>query len=90
MQHVGTGRAGDIGPVVDREKGAVASGGVGEYLQRGQLVARFQRAESLLADRTLVPQLNDVDTAGQRGVGELGQVTAFTSGIGAQIERGFN
>ena len=86
MQHVGAGGAGDIGAVVDREKGAMAPGGVGEDLERRQLVARFERAESLLTDRTLVTQLDDVDAAGQRGIGELGQITAFTPGIGAQIQ----
>ena len=88
MQHVGARRAGNIGAVVDREKRAMAPGGVGEHLERGQFGARFERAQPLLTDRTLVPQLDDVDSAGQRGVGELGKVTAFTPGIGAQIQLG--
>ena len=86
VQHVGAGRAGDVGAVVDREQGAVPAGRVGEDLAGRQLVARLQRAEPLLAGRTLVAQLDDVDAAGQGGVGELGQVTALAAGVGAQVQ----
>ena len=88
MQHVGAGRAGDVGAVVDREQGAVPAGRVGEDLARGQLVARLERAEPLLTGRPLVAQLDDVDPTGQGGIGELGQVAAFTPRVGAQIQPG--
>ena len=48
MQHVGAGRAGDVGPVVDREQRVVAARRVGQHLERGQLVAGLQRSELLL------------------------------------------
>ena len=86
VQHVGAGRAGDVGAVVDREQGAVPAGRVGEDLARRQLVARLERPEPLLTGRTLVAQLDDVHPAGQRGVGELGQVAALTPGVGTQIQ----
>ena len=60
---------------------------VGQHLQRGELVARLQRPELLLARRPLVPQLDDVDPAGQRGVGEFGQIAALAAGVGAQVQR---
>jgi hypothetical protein len=40
----------------------------------------------LLPARALVPQLDDVDSAGQRRVGEVGKVTALAAGIGADIQ----
>ena len=86
MQHVGAGRAGDVGPIVDREQGAVPAGRVRKDLARGQLVARLERSEPLLTDRTLVAQLDDVHSAGQRGIGELGQVAALTARVGTQIQ----
>jgi hypothetical protein len=49
VQHVGAGRAGDVGAVVDGEQRAMPAGGVGEDLARGQLAAGLQRAEPLLA-----------------------------------------
>ena len=87
VQHVGAGGPGDVGPVVDRQQRAVAARGVGEHLERSELVARLQRSELLLARRALVAQLDDVDPAGQRRVGEFGQVAAFPPGVGAQVQR---
>lgn len=86
VQHVGAGRAGDVGAVVDGEQGAVPAGRVGQDLAGGQLVARLQRAEPLLPGRPLVAQLDDVHAAGQGGVGELGQIAALPAGVGAQVE----
>jgi len=65
----------------------VAARRVGEHLQCFQLVAGLQWPEPLLSRRALVAQLDDVDPAGQRGVGEFRQVTALTAGIRAQIQR---
>jgi len=59
---------------------------IGEHLQGLQLLARLERTELLLSCRSLVAQLNDVDAAGQRRVGEFGQVTALTSSVGAEIQ----
>lgn len=64
--------------------------GVGQDLARRQFAAGFERTEPLLARRTLVAQLDDVDATGQGGVGELGQVTAFPAGVGAQVEPGIS
>ena len=88
VQHVGAGRAGDVGAVVDREQGAVPAGRVREDLARRQLVARLERAEPLLTGRSLVAQLDDVDPAGQGGVGELGQIAALATRVGTQIQPG--
>ena len=86
VQHVGARRPGDVGAVVDREQGAVPAGRVGEDLACGQLVACLERAEPLLTGRTLVAQLDDVHSACQRGIGELRQVAALASRVGAQIQ----
>ena len=86
VQHIRAGRAGDIGTVVDREQGTVPTGRLGEYLARGQLVARLEGAEPLLTDRPLVAQLDDVDSAGQGRVGELGQVATLAARVGTQIQ----
>jgi hypothetical protein len=40
----------------------------------------------VLSGRALVAQLNDVHPAGQRGVGEFGQVAMVATRIGAQIK----
>ncbi len=87
MQHVGACRPRDVGAVVDREQRAVAARGVGEHLERGEFVAGLERAELLLPCRTLVPQLDDVDPARERRVGELRQVAALAAGVGAQVQR---
>jgi len=50
--------------------------------------ARLERAESLLTGRSLVAQLDDVDAAGQRRIGEFRQVTALPAGVGAQVQPG--
>lgn len=86
VQHVGAGGAGDIRAVVDGHQRIVAAGGVGEDLQRGQLVTCLQRTQLLLTGRGLVAQLNDIHPAGQGGVGELGQITALAARVGAQIQ----
>ena len=86
VQHVGSGGAGDVGTVVDREQGAVPAGRVGQDLAGRQLVAGLERAEPLLTGRTLVAQLDDVHPAGQCGLGELGQVAALAPRVGAQIQ----
>ncbi len=86
MQHIGAGRPGNIGPVVDREQGVVPAGRVGEDLACCQLVARLQGTEPLLTDRPLVAQLDDVHSTGQSGVGELGQVAALTARVGTHIQ----
>ena len=83
VQHVGAGGERDVGAVVDGEQRAVPGAGVGEHLERGELVARLERAVG-----ALVAQLDDVDPAGQRGVGELGEVAAVAAGVGAQVEAG--
>ncbi len=87
MQHVGAGGQRDVGAVVDRHQRAVAPRRVREHGQQFQFLARLQRPELLLAGRALVPQLDDVDPAGQRRVGELGEVAALAPGVGAQIQR---
>ncbi len=56
VQHVGAGRAGDVGAVVHREQGAVPVGRVGQDLAGGQLVERLQRTEPLLTGRPFVAQ----------------------------------
>lgn len=85
MHYVGAGGPGDVGPVVHREQRAVPSRSVGEDLQRVQFAGGLQWSELPLTGRAFVAQLNDVDAAGERGVGELGQITAFTPGVGAQV-----
>jgi len=86
VECVGTGRADNIGAVVDCEQRSVPAGRVREDLARCQLVARLERAEPLLTDRTFVAQLDDVHAAGQGGVGEPGQVAVLTAGVGTQIQ----
>ena len=88
VQDVGGDRARDVGPVVHREQRAMAAGRVGKDLQCGDFLTGFQRAEALLAGRALVAELDDVHAAGQRGVGELGEVAALPAGVGAQVEPG--
>jgi hypothetical protein len=69
--------SGEVGTVIDRPQRAVASGCVGDDLQRREL---FSCLEMLLA------QLYDVDTRRQHGVEELAQVTLATAPIDAQIK----
>ena len=88
VQDVGARRACDIGPVVHGEQRAVPPGGVGEHLQGRQLAPCLQRAEPLFTGRALVPELDDVDPAGQYRFGELGQIAAFAPRVGAQVEPG--
>ncbi len=86
VQHIGTGRAGDVSAVVDREQGTVPVGRVLEDLARGQLVTRLEWPEALLTDRSFVAQLDDVHSTGQGGVDELGQVAPLTARVGTQIQ----
>ena len=86
VQHIGAGRPRDVGAVVDGHQPAVPARGVGENLQRRQFAARLQWAERPLADRPLVAQLDDVDAAGQHRIGELGEITAFAAGVGAEVQ----
>ena len=88
MQYLGAGGPGDVGTVVDRQQRTVPSGGIGQYLQRGELPGCLQLAEAKLAGRPLVAQLDDVHPAGQGGVGERGKIPALSAGIGAQIQPG--
>ncbi len=88
VQYVGPGRQRDVGAVVDCQQCAVAAGRIGQDLQRLEFVAGLQRAELFLACRPLVAELNQVHPAGQRRVGEFGQVTALPAGVGAQVEGG--
>ncbi len=87
VQHVGARRQRDVGAVVDREQRAVAARGIGENSSASSSCAGLQRPELLLSRRALVPQLDDVDPARQRRVGEFGQVTALTAGVGAEVQR---
>jgi hypothetical protein len=71
VQHVRAGGERDVGAVVHGEQRAVPGAGLGQHLERGQLVARLERAVG-----TLVAELDDVDATGERGVGELREVAA--------------
>ncbi|GBG40467.1 hypothetical protein NJB14197_52640 [Mycobacterium montefiorense] len=64
------------------------TGRVREDFAGGQLVAGLQRAEALFTGRSLVAKLDDVHPTGQRGIGELSQITALAARIGTQIEPG--
>ncbi len=86
VQHVDAGGAGDVGAVVHGYQGAMPACRVGEDLQRRQLVPRFQGTQLLLTRRALVAKLNDVHPAGQRGVGELGQIATIAARVGTQIQ----
>lgn len=79
MEHGSAGEGGDIGAVVDRPQRPVARRGLGEDLQKRQLLASLER---------LVPQLDDVDSAGEGGVDELGEVALTVAGVGAEVELG--
>jgi len=59
---------------------------VGEDLQRRQLVTRLEWPQLVLTGRAFVAQLNDVHPAGQRGVGELGQIATIAARVGARDE----
>ena len=77
MQDVGVGGEGEVGAVVDRQQRPVAPRGPAQHREGGELVARL---EALLA------QLDDVDAAAQRRVGELGEIALRGAGVGAQVE----
>ena len=81
VQHVRARGERDVGAVVDGEQRAVPRAGLRKHLERGQLVARLERAVG-----ALVAELDDVDPAGERGVGELREVPAVAAGVGAEVE----
>jgi hypothetical protein len=79
VQHVGVGGQGEVGAVVDGQQRPVVAGDTAQHGEGGELGARL---EALLA------QLDDVDPAAQRRVGELGEVALHRAGVGAQVEPG--
>ncbi len=79
VQHVGAGGVGDVRPVVDRQESAVPGAGVGEDLEVLQLLGGLH---------ALVPQLHDVDPAGQDRVQELRQVALAPAGVRAEVDPG--
>jgi hypothetical protein len=83
VQDVGTGGERHVGAVVHREQCPVPGARLREHLQRGELLASLQRAVA-----ALVPQLEDVHPARERGVGERGEVAAGSAGVGAEVEAG--
>jgi hypothetical protein len=83
VQHVRARGQRHVRPVVHREQGSVPGTRVRQHLERGQLRAGLERAVG-----ALVPQLDDVHPAGQRGLGELGQVAPGGAGVGAEVEAG--
>ncbi len=80
MQHVGVGGQRDVRPVVHGQQRAVPGAGFGDDLQRGQFLP------GLKGFGRLVAQLHDVHPAGQRGVDELGEVTAVPARVRAQVQ----
>lgn len=79
MEHVGTDRIGDVGPVVHGQELAVPVTGLTED---GEEVDLLTRLKALLA------QLHDVDPAREGGVEEVREVSPVTSPVGAQIQAG--
>lgn len=74
-----TGDPGDVGPVVDGPQRAVPRRDLAQHAEDPELLATFQG---------LVPQLDDVHTAGVGGVDEVGEVALAGAGIGAEVELG--
>ena len=68
-------------------RSVTVSGPYFEDFERGQLITGFQRSEPLLTGRALVAQLDDVDPARQRLVGERRKIAELAAGVGAQIQR---
>jgi hypothetical protein len=62
VQYVGPGGEGDVRPVVDREQLAVPLTGIGEHLERRQLIYSL---------KVFLTQLDDVYSTGQYSVEEL-------------------
>ena len=77
VEHVGSGREGHVGPVVDRQQAAVPPAGPREHLEQREFLARLQ---------ALLPQLHDVHPGAEHGVEEPRQVTLGPPGVGAQVE----
>ncbi|GAA2005290.1 hypothetical protein GCM10009818_15620 [Nakamurella flavida] len=88
VQDVRAGGHGQVGPVVHAEQRAVPTAGVPQHGQGSELLPGLQRAEPALTGRTLVAQLDRTDPAGQRGLGEGGQVAVLAAGVGTQVEPG--
>lgn len=65
---------GHVGPVVDREQFLVFARHVGQQVQCGDLRIGIQG---------LVPQLDDVDPTGERGLQDILEVTLLLAGVGA-------
>ena len=86
MEDVGTGSHREIRAIVDGQQCAVASRCCRENAQRYQFVLGFERAELALTGRALVTQLDDVDSAGQSGLGELREVAFLAARVGAQVQ----
>jgi hypothetical protein len=83
VQDIGPGGQRHVGPVVHREQRSVPGTRLGEHLQRRELLTGLQRAV-----RALVAQLEDVDAAGERRVGEPGEVAGAAPRVGAEVEAG--
>ena len=77
VQHGGAGDLCDVGAIVDGPEPAVTGGRVREDAQQIELLATLQR---------LVPQLDDVDAARERGIHEIGEVALTGSSVGAEVE----
>lgn len=73
------GDAGDIGSVIDRPELPVPGSNVGEDAEDVEFLSALQR---------LVPQLDDVHTAGVGGIDEAGEVALAGAGIGAEVQLG--
>ena len=86
MQDVGPGERRDVGAVVDGEQGTARLSDLAQHGEDLQFLTRLECSEAVFARRSLVAQLHDVDAACERSVDELGQVAAFASGVGAEIE----
>ena len=61
---------------------------VGEHVAQEEAFAPAGMGADQIGAEALVTQLDDVDAAGQCGLGEIGQVAGVAAGIGAQVEPG--
>lgn len=77
VEHGGSRDPGDVGAVVDGPERAVAGSRFGEDAEQFELLSTFQG---------LVPQLDDVDAAGVRGIHEVGEVALTGASVGAEVE----
>ncbi len=67
----------DVGAIIDRPQFAVPIGGFFQDVQDPELRSRFEG---------LVAKLDDVDSAGECRIDELGEVTLVGAGIRAQVQ----